>query len=117
MDGVTVHGVTATCLSQGRKVRVKVTGPADKLSTHTHGHMNPPRAPLELWSGSYPKAQKQKLESPFPQGQCRDLGKCTYKDKSSMQPRFSAPQVTSGLCSRVTNTSLRLFINFQEKAW
>ena len=32
-----------------------------------------------------------------------------------MQSRFSAPQVTSGLCPRVTNTSVRLFINAKKR--
>lgn len=96
----------------GRKVRVAVTGPADKLSIHA-ATGTPPRAPPGvLEGGPTQRAQKQKLESPFPRGQCRSWGRYVCKDKSSMWPRFSAPQVTSGLCP---NTSVRLFRNAKKR--
>lgn len=99
----------------GRKVRVAVTGPADKLSTHTHGHMNPSQGPSRAVERVPPRRPRSRSLVSFSPGSVQVLGRYICKDKSSMQPRFSAPQVTSGLCSGVTNTSLQALHKRQER--
>lgn len=96
----------------GRKVRVAVTGPADKLSIHT-ATGTPPRAPLGVLEGVPPRGPRSRsLSLLFPRISA-GLGEGTYVRISHLcGRRFSAPQVTSGLCP---NTSVRLFRNAKKR--